>query len=100
MARAIHKLTPGRAASKANKIGLHGDGGGLYLRVSSPGARSWVFRYMIDGKSREMGLGSYDAIGLDIARGKAKEAREHKTRGKDPITARESWRALERAQAA
>jgi hypothetical protein len=39
----------------------HGDGGGLWLIVWSrdpngrPQAASWVFRYMLDGKNREMG---------------------------------------------
>jgi Arm DNA-binding domain len=34
---------------------LH-DGGGLYLRVSVTEAKSWVFRYQLDGKRRDMGL--------------------------------------------
>jgi hypothetical protein len=36
---------------------LH-DGGGLYLRVSESGTKSWVvFRFRLDGKRRDMGLG-------------------------------------------
>ena len=34
---------------------LH-DGGGLYLRVSRTGTKSWVFRFQLDGKRRDMGL--------------------------------------------
>lgn len=36
--------------------GRHADGDGLYLLVKETGARSWVFRYMIDGKTRDLGL--------------------------------------------
>ena len=38
------------------KPGRHADGGGLHLLVKPTGARSWVFRYTIKGKSRDMGL--------------------------------------------
>ena len=34
-----------------------GDGDGLYLQVASGGTKSWLFRFMLRGKSREMGLG-------------------------------------------
>jgi hypothetical protein len=43
----LDKLGPGR----------HADGGGLYLQVGSGGARSWVYRFKLDGREREMGLG-------------------------------------------
>ena len=29
--------------------GMYGDGGGLYLQVTSAGARSWIFRYRLNG---------------------------------------------------
>lgn len=38
------------------KPGRHADGGGLHLLVKPTGARSWVFRYTIKGKSRDLGL--------------------------------------------
>ncbi|WP_037296231.1 site-specific integrase [Roseobacter sp. AzwK-3b] len=41
---------------KNAKPGRHADGGGLYLLVKASGARSWVFRFMLNGKSRDMGL--------------------------------------------
>src|SRR5262245_37144743 len=41
------------------KPGYYGDGGGLYLQVSKEyGSRDWVFRFMLNGRVREMGLGS------------------------------------------
>ena len=50
------------------KPGMHGDGNGLYLRVTGSGSRSWMQRIVIHGRRRDMGLGSYPAIGLAEAR--------------------------------
>ena len=33
--------------------GRHADGDGLHLLVKQSGARSWVFRFMLDGTSRD-----------------------------------------------
>lgn len=41
---------------KNAKPGRHADGGGLHLLVKESGARSWVFRFMLRGKSRDIGL--------------------------------------------
>ena len=49
------------------KPGKYGDGGGLWLYVG-PNSRSWVYRYMIRGNAREMGLGSFDLLSLAEAR--------------------------------
>ena len=98
MARTIHKLTPAFVERRSKKPGLHGDGGGLYLCVTPPSARSWVFRYMLNGKAREMGLGSYPEVSLEAARLAGSEARALKAQGKDPIEARESVRASRRLQ--
>lgn len=100
MPRAIHKLTPGRIQHKSRKPGIYGDGGGLYLRSAAPAASSWIFRYMLEGRAREMGLGSYPDISLDTARALARDARELKAGGVDPIAARDSVRASQRVEAA
>lgn len=68
----IGKLTV--AKTKTKTPGRYGDGGGLWLAVG-PNSKSWVFRYMIDGRSREMGIGSFDDIGLADAREKARQLR-------------------------
>jgi integrase len=99
-ARSIHKLTPERVRHAQKKIGLHSDGGGLYLRVKSKKAASWVFRYMLDGKAREMGLGSYPAITLPAAREKASELRTVKAGRQDPIQVRQAQRQARRLQEA
>lgn len=41
---------------KNAKPGRHADGGGLHLLVKDTGARSWVFRFMLNGRSRDLGL--------------------------------------------
>jgi integrase len=44
------------------------DGNGLFLRVEASGARRWVQRLVIRGKSRDLGLGSADLVSLAEAR--------------------------------
>jgi integrase len=49
-----HALT--QLQVKNAKPGRHADGGGLHLLVKDTGARSWVFRFMLNGRSRDLGL--------------------------------------------
>ena len=79
---------------------MYPDGGGLYLCVGSENARSWIFRFSRDGRTRYMGLGSLAAVSLAEARQKAIEARRLLAGGQDPIGARDAQRAAARAQAA
>ena len=44
------------------------DGNGLYISFSSLGRGKWSFRYTINKKSREMGLGSFPDVSLLEAR--------------------------------
>ena len=46
------------------KPGRHTDGQGLMLLVKPSGARTWVLRYQIKGRRRDMGLGSWPEISL------------------------------------
>ena len=71
----------------AREPGMLADGAGLYLQISSTNAKSWIFRYFRNGKSREMGLGSLKAVGLAAARLKAAECRGLLADGIDPIAA-------------
>ena len=85
-----HALTP--LTVKNAKAGRHADGGGLNLLVKDSGARSWVFRYMIDGKSYDMGLGvaaGPDAISLAKARDKAAAERLKVKAGVNPLLERQ-----------
>jgi len=85
---AIHKLTPRKVTTAGP--GKYEDGGGLRLVVSNTGAKKWVLRYTIDGKRREMGLGSFPDVGLAEARDKATEHRKQAKEGVDPIEARQT----------
>ncbi|OYU72983.1 MAG: integrase, partial [Alphaproteobacteria bacterium PA3] len=38
------------------KPGRHADGDGLHLLVKASGSRSWVYRFMLNGKARDVGL--------------------------------------------
>ena len=100
MARVKHKLTPAFVERKSKVPGAYGDGGGLYLYVSSKTAASWVYAYMLRGQSHEMGLGSYPQISLPVARELAGEQARIKARGEDPIENRESVRTAQRLLAA
>lgn len=101
MARLVEKLTP-LAVSKMTTPGYYGDGAGLWLQVSPSGSKSWIFRFTLAGKQREMGLGAVHTVNLTEARAKAKECRQLLLEGKDPLDARRSIKqaeAVERAKA-
>jgi integrase len=66
----LNRLTA-RKVDTATKPGLLADGGGLWLRVGRGGSKSWAFRFMLNGKAREMGLGGLSKVGLADARKKA-----------------------------
>jgi hypothetical protein len=80
------------ACLKAGKAGYKNDSARLYLRAGPDGNASWVLRYQRAGKSREMGLGGYDAVSLAQAREKAAAASRRLADGVDPIDARRQER--------
>jgi hypothetical protein len=99
--RALNRLSPIKFA-KLRELGRHADGGGLYLQIGEDGARSWVFRFQLTGRVREMGLGSANIIGLADARGFAGQCRALVARRIDPIEERrrrQEQAALEAATA-
>ena len=83
---AIHKLSPRRIATVGP--GKYEDGGGLRLVASKTGAKRWILRFTIDGRRREMGLGSFPDVGLAEAREQAAAYRKQAKAGVDPIEAR------------
>src|SRR5215472_17965804 len=97
--RQIGKL-PAVALQKQMKPGMYSDGGGLYLQVSKSGAKSWIYRYQLNGRAREMGLGPLHTISLAKARSKARECRELRLDRIDPIEVRRARRTKERLAAA
>jgi integrase len=95
MARTTGRLTALKVMRVASKPGMYADGGGLYLQVT-PGGASWIYRYMLRGRAREMGLGPLALYGLQNARAKALDARRLRHEGVDPIESRRAARAKER----
>lgn len=95
--RQLHRLT----ALKIGKLdapGQYPDGGNLYFQISQTGSRSWVFKFTLRGKSREMGLGPLSSISLAAARAESARCRDLLREGIDPIEARKAEqkkRALE-----
>lgn len=103
MARGINKLSV-RAIAAAKEPGLYGDGGNLYLQVadidSKGPTKSWVLRYMVNGRARKMGLGSINDFSLAEARERARQARQQLADGIDPIEARLAARDAARKESA
>ncbi|HVV26590.1 MAG TPA: Arm DNA-binding domain-containing protein [Rhizomicrobium sp.] len=91
MARQIARLNA-LAVSKLKKPGMYADGAGLYLQVSAAGTKSWIFRFTMNDRKREMGLGPLLDVSLAEAREKAHQCRNQKRDGTDPIEARKSAR--------
>ncbi|CAE6931942.1 Integrase [Pseudomonas marincola] len=85
-----HLLTPGR----------HLDGGGLYLVISTTGSKSWLLRYQLNGKRRDMGLGPYPAASLKTARLAATDARALILKGLDPLDERKAQQQRQKDQQA
>lgn len=68
--------------------GKHEDGDGLRLVVAKSGARKWVFRALVDGRRREMGLGGYPVVTLAQAREQALAVRRAIRDGRNPFDAK------------
>jgi integrase len=93
------KLSAVEVAKTKGPAVLH-DGGGLYLRVSGTNTKSWVFRFQLDGKRRDMGLGPYPEISLAEARARATEHRKLRHDGIDALEAKEARRQTQRLSVA
>lgn len=74
--------------------GFYGDGNGLYLKVDTSGARRWVQRIVINGKRRDVGLGSASLVGLAEAREAALQQRKLARAGGDPLEAKRRSTAI------
>jgi integrase len=99
------------AKVKSAKPGRYGDGAGLYLLVRPPaahhgagardGGRYWLFRYRIDGRMREAGLGlaaGATAVSLAEVREQARELHRMVRAGMDPLAERGAKKAATAAE--
>jgi integrase len=96
MARTINRLSA-RAVSTTDKPGMLADGGGLYLQITASGAKTWIYRFTMFGKKRDMGLGSLNTISLSAAREVSAECRVFVRDGIDPIARRKALRLADMA---
>ncbi|MDB5318315.1 MAG: site-specific integrase [Rhodospirillales bacterium] len=88
---AVNKLTA-LGVKRLVHPGRYGDGGGLWLQVRSADQRSWLFRYALHGKARQMGLGPLVDVSLAEAREAAGACRRLVREGMDPIEKRRTDR--------
>ena len=75
------------------EAGRYCDGNGLYLQVDPSGARRWIQKLVIQGKSRVIGLGSFTFVTLAEARDLAYTNRKTARAGGDPLAERRRARA-------
>lgn len=86
MSRSLNRLTV-RQISTLKVTGRHADGGGLYLRITDMGSKSWVFMTTTSGKRTEIGLGPASTVSLAAARTLASKMRDALAIGEDPRSA-------------
>src|SRR5271156_2019186 len=71
MVQFVGRLTA-LGVQRTKRPGMYCDGAGLYLQVTGDGAervaKSWIYRYHLRGRAREMGLGSVATYSLAEAR--------------------------------
>jgi integrase len=83
----VHVPTPvAGAASLAGQDAVRQRGKG------AGAAKSWIFRFALAGKTRDMGLGRYPTVSLDRARELAERYRRLVAEGRDPIKVRDEER--------
>jgi len=70
--------------------GEYPDGNGLYLVVSKTGTKFWSFYYTLNGRQRQMGLGSVSLVSLAEARAKRDDCRRLLIQKIDPLDARKA----------
>src|SRR5258708_23859639 len=72
------------------KVGMHADGGGLYLQVTAGKEegqlnKCWLFRFALAGRERQMGFGSLNQCGLSLSREDSEWCRKLLKLGTDQI---------------
>ena len=93
----MKRLPSARAVAALAAPGRYAVGHGAYLQISLWNTKSWIFRYVRNGKARHVGMGSTDYVTLSEARERAIEYRRLLARGGDPL---EEKRGVARAVAA
>lgn len=79
-----------KAGAKAVK---HSDGSGLYLLVTTAGARSWRWNYVFAAKQKTIVYGLYPDVSLIDARDRHRLARQLLASGVDPLAKQQATEA-------
>jgi hypothetical protein len=93
----LNELKLKNLVKKGEPINGIADGGGLTFTLSAKGTASWVLRYTIYGKKKELTLGKYPVIGLKDARTMAEKQRTLIAQGVD-VAKEKQMQKLENAQ--
>ena len=82
---AIRKAKPGinTKGAETSKPYKMGDGGGLYLEVSTTGGKYWRLKYRFSGKEKRLSIGVYPTVTLKDAREKREDAKKLLSKGVD-----------------
>jgi integrase len=97
MARKVNRLSARQVETISDK-GRYADGNGLWLQVTNQVTKSWLFRFTLNGKQRQMGLGPVHTVSLAEARSKALKCRQTILEGLDPIDERSRKRQAHLAE--
>src|SRR5262245_26963823 len=92
MSRMLNRLTTLKV-SRMKRPGMYADGGGLYLRVAEGGSKQWIYRYVTNGRCRDMGIGGCRFLTLAEARERARAASRLRLDNIDPIAYKRQQRS-------
>jgi hypothetical protein len=83
----LNELTASSVAKLQREAvpGHYLDGAGLYLVISTFGTSNWIYRYRLNGRVRDYGLGSARLVSLSEARQQAMDARARVRQGIDIV---------------
>lgn len=84
-----------KSVQNLKEAGKYLDGSGLYLQITKAGVKSWIYRFDLNKKRREMGLGGVEILTLSEAREACAESRKLLKQGIDPIEHRNAQKAAE-----
>ena len=90
MPKEVHNALTAVQVSKTSAPGRYADGNGLYLFIAKTGAKSWVWRGVVRGRRRELGLGPVRLYSLAEVRETARHYRKLAREGRDPKTERDA----------
>src|SRR5262249_52774369 len=74
-----------RALTALTSPGRYAVGHGAYLQISQWNTKSWIFRYVRNGKARPVGMCSGAYVTWSGARGREIQYRRMWARGEDPL---------------